>query len=116
MRVLAKRFSVGLEFVRDIVKRYRETGEVKPSAYQREVEPKVRGVGEEVVREWLSKEPDLTLETLCARYKEAPGVGVSASAMDWGLDRLNFTRKKVSQSNRGGPPIKKVSQRRLRNS
>lgn len=51
MRVLAKRFSVGLGFVRDVMKRYRQTGGVKPKAYQQGVKPKVRGVGEAEVRE-----------------------------------------------------------------
>lgn len=117
MRVLAKRFSVGLGFVRDLMKLYRETGDVKPRAYQRGVKPKVRGAGEEAVREWLREEPDLTLEALCARYQEAFGVGVSISAMDRALKRLKIRRKKrpstipsvrASRSNENGPAIKKA--------
>lgn len=94
MRVLARRFSVGLGFVRDLMKLYRETGGVKPKAYKRGVKPKVKGAGEAALRKWLQEAPDLTLAALGARYQEAFGVSVSTSAMDRTLKRLNIRRKK----------------------
>lgn len=94
MRVLARRFSVGLGFVRDLIKRYRETGEVKPKASRRGIKPKIRGAGEEAVRKWVRETPDLTLNELCQRYQAIFNQKVSKSAMDRTLKRLNLTPKK----------------------
>lgn len=94
MRVLARRFSVGLSFVRDLIKRYRESGQIQPKAYQRGVKPKVRGAGEEAVQKWVQEAPNLTLNALCQRYQATFDQKVSKSAMDRALKRLNLTRKK----------------------
>src|SRR5512144_844913 len=94
MRVLAGRFKVSLGFVRELLKRYRATGTIKPKAYRRGVKPKVDEAGEHFLRELIRQEPALTLWELSERYERHWGVRVSKSAMDRTLQRLKITRKK----------------------
>src|SRR5512143_2029950 len=94
MRVLARRFKVSLGFVRDLLKRYRATGELQPKSYRRGVKPKVDEAGEHYLRELIRQEPALTLWELSERYEHRWGVRVSKSALDRTLRRLKITRKK----------------------
>lgn len=96
MRVLARRFKVSLGFVRDLLKRYRTTGELQPTAYRRGAKPKVDAAGEHYLRELIRREPALTLWELSARYERRWGISVSKSAMDQTLRRLKITRKKTA--------------------
>src|SRR5512144_582645 len=96
MRVLARRFKVSLGFVRDLLKRYRTTGEIKPTVYRRGAKPKVDEAGEHYLRELIRQEPALTLWELSERYERYWGVRVSKSALDRTLRRLKITRKKNS--------------------
>lgn len=94
MRVLARRFSVGLSFARDLIKRYRQSGQIQPKAYRRGFKPKIRGAREEAVQTWVQEAPDITLNALCQRYQASFDQPVSTSAMDRALKRLGLTRKK----------------------
>src|SRR5512143_1737990 len=94
MRVLARRFKVSLGFVRDLLKRYRVTGELKPKSYRRGVKPKVDEAGEHYLQALVRQAPALTLWEVSARYERRWGVRVSKSAMDRTLRRLKITRKK----------------------
>jgi transposase len=114
MRVLARRFKVSLGFVRDLLKRYRTTGELKPKAYRRGVKPKVEAAGEHYLQELVKQEPALTLGELSARYERRWGVWVSKSAMDRTLRRLKITRKKTAlrsapRPRTGSAPASRVS-------
>src|SRR5512143_1254465 len=82
MRVLARRFKVSLGFVRDLLKRYRTTGALKPQAYRRGVKPKVDEAGEHSLREWVRQAPALTLWEWSERYERRWGITVSKSALD----------------------------------
>lgn len=94
MRVLARRFSVGLSFVRDLIKRYRESGQFQPKAYRHGFKPKIRGAAEEAVQKWVQEAPDLTLNALCQRYHETFNQKIGKSTMSRALKRLGLTRKK----------------------
>jgi transposase len=96
MRMLARRFKVSLGFVRDLLKRYRATGELKPKVYRRGVKPKVDAAGEHYLQDLVKQEPALTLWELSARYERRWGISVSKSAMDRTLRRLKITRKKTA--------------------
>jgi putative transposase len=96
MRVLARRFKVSLGFVRDLLKRYRATGTLKPKAYRRGAKPKVDEAGEHFLRELIQQEPALPLWELSERYEQRWGVAVSKSALDRTLRRLKITRKKTA--------------------
>src|SRR5512143_3879913 len=116
LRVLARRFKVSLGFVRDLLKRYRVAGELKPRAYRRGVKPKVDAAGEYFLRELIRQEPALTLWELSARYERHWGVRVSKSAMDQTLRRLKITRKKTAlrstpRQRAGSAPASRLSRR-----
>ena len=96
MRVLARRFKVSLGFVRDLLKRYRATGELQPKSYRRGAKPKVDAAGEHFLRELIRQEPALTLWALSERYERRWGVSVSKSAIDRTLRRLKLTRRKTA--------------------
>src|SRR5512143_4258473 len=116
MRVLARRFKVSLGFVRDLLKRYRTTGELQPKAYRRGAKPKVDEAGEHYLREFIGREPALTLWELSARYERRWGISVSKSAMDQTLRRLKITRKKTAlrsapRQRAGSAPASRLSRR-----
>src|SRR5512143_1552121 len=90
MRVLARRFKVSLGFVRELLKRYRATGTIKPKVYRRGVKPKVDEAGEHYLQELVRQEPALTLWALSARYERHWGVRVSKSALERALRRLKI--------------------------
>src|SRR5512134_3360554 len=96
MRVLARRFKVSLGFVRELLKRYRTTGEIKPKVYRRGAQPKVDEAGEHYLQDLVKQEPALTLWELSERYERRWGVSVSKSALDRTLRRLKITRKKTA--------------------
>jgi putative transposase len=96
MRVLARRFKVSLGFVRELLKRYRTTGTIKPKAYRRGAKPTVDAAGEHFLQELIKQAPALTLWALSERYERRWGVTVSKSAMDRTLRRLKITRKKTA--------------------
>ena len=93
---VAARFSVSVRWVRDLLKRRRETGSIAP---------KLRGGGRAAafdaeagarLRQAVRDENDATL----AELAEASGVACSPAAVDRALARLGITRKK----SRGGRP------------
>jgi transposase len=95
---IAARFSVSVSWVRDLLKRRRETGSIapkprgggRPPAF--DVEAAVR------LREAVRADDDATLDEL----GRAAGVACSAPAVYRALRRLEITRKK----SRGGRPSK----------
>src|SRR5512143_1772187 len=116
MWVLACRFKVSLGFVRELLTRYRMTGELKPKAYRRGVKPKVDAAGEHYLRELIRQEPALTLWALSERYERHWGIKVSKSAMDQTLRRLKITRKKTAlrstpRQRAGSAPASRLSRR-----
>ena len=95
---IAARFSVSVSWIRDLLKRRRDTGSIAPrpggggraAAFDRAAAARLR----EAVR----ADDDATLEELA----EAAGVACCPSAVHRALKRLGITRKK----SRGGRPSK----------
>jgi putative transposase len=102
LRVLARRFKVSLGFVRELLRRYRATGELKPKAYRRGAKPKGDEAGEPSLRDLVRQEPALTRWELSARYESRWGVTVRTSAMDRTLRRLKMTRQKTALRSAAG--------------
>jgi transposase len=78
--------------VYQVWKRYRQSGQrgsLKIGGYRR---AKLQD-SEELLRSWISAEPDLTLVEMCARLK-TQGIAVSPSTLWYRLDRLGLTVKK----------------------
>ncbi len=93
---VAARFSVSVSWIRDLLRRRRETGSIAP---------RPRGGGRTAafdeaaatrLREAVRADPDATL----AELAEAAGVACAPSAVHRALTRLDSTRKK----SRGGRP------------
>lgn len=95
-RQIARRFQVSLTFVRNLLKRYRETGSIKPKAYGGRGVIKIDNDGFSFITKMIDQKPDLTLGELCELLREESGVTVSKSTMYRYIQRLNITRKKKS--------------------
>ena len=93
---IATRFSVSVSWIRDLIRRRRETGSIAPKPRGGGRASAFDGAAAGRLREALEAAPDATLEELA----EAAGVSCSAPAVYRALKRLGVTRKK----SRGGRP------------
>lgn len=97
MRELARRFRVSLGFIRDLWKRYRQSGDVSPKAQDRGPKPRIRGADLIMLQEWVRCRPDATLEELRQDFARLSGIEVSVSTIGKALQRLGITRKKKTR-------------------
>ena len=93
---VAARFSVSVRWVRDLLKRRRDTGSIAPRPRGGGRAPAFDGAAAARLREAVRADDDATLQEL----SEAVGVRCCASAVHRALERLGITRKK----SRGGRP------------
>jgi transposase len=95
---IAARFSVSVRWVRDLLKRRRETGSIAPKPHGGGRPPAFDAEAAGRLRDAVRAESDATLEEL----GRAAGVACSLPAVYRALTRLGVTRKK----SRGGRPSK----------
>jgi transposase len=93
---IAARFSVSVSWIRDLLKRRRETGSIAPKPHGGGRPPAFAGEAAQRLRAAADAAADATL----AELAEAAGVACVPSAVHGALKRLGVTRKK----SRGGPP------------
>jgi transposase len=93
---IAARFSVSVSWIRDLLKRRRETGSIAPKPYGGGRAPAFDAADAGRLREAVRANSDATLEEL----GRAAGVACSVPAVYRALKRLGVTRKK----SRGGRP------------
>jgi transposase len=93
---IAARFSVSVSWIRDLLKRRRDTGSIAPRPHGGGRAPAFDEAAAARLREAVRADDDATLEEL----SEAVGVRCCASAVHRALKRLGITRKK----SRGGRP------------
>ena len=93
---IAARFSVSVSWIRDLLKRRRETGSIAPKPHGGGRPPAFAGESAERLRAAVADDDDATLEELA----EAAGVTCVPSAVHGALKRLGITRKR----SRGGRP------------
>jgi len=89
-------FRVSKSFVYALWSRFEKTGSYEAKPRGNTTPPKVDATGEDHIREWLSNEPDLTLNDLCERYDEHFNILMGKSSMDRALKRMKITYKKKS--------------------
>jgi transposase len=89
-RQLAARYCVSLSFVRDLLKRLRETGKLEPKPHGGGWRCKVDEEGLEVIRRLLNEAPDATLEKMCEMFAERRHVHVSRSTMSRAIQKLKL--------------------------
>lgn len=93
-RELAKRFKVSLSFIRDFLRRYRETGEIAARPQGGDRRSKLKGQKEELLKIMVTEQSDIYLREIQAAIKENKGIEVSISSLSRTLNRLNLKRKK----------------------
>jgi len=95
MQKLAKRFKVSKNFVADLLKRFKQTGQIAPKPHGGGRSPSVKTQGESFLTELIESQADLIIEEIRDEYNEyfEP---VGRSTIDRTLIRLKLTRKKKS--------------------
>ena len=93
-RELAKRFKVSLSFIRDFLRRYRETNEIAPKPQGGDRRSKLKGEDEELLKTIVTEKNDIYLREIQEVMKEKTGIEVSISSLSRTLDRLELGRKK----------------------
>lgn len=87
---IAARFSVSISWIRDLLKRRRETGSIAPKPHGGGRRPAFAGESAERLRQAVKADDDATLEELA----KVAGVACVPSAVHGALKRLGITRKK----------------------
>jgi transposase len=93
-RGLAKRFKVSLSFVRDFLRRYRETKEIAARPQGGDRRSKIKGKDEELVKTIVKEQNDIYLREIKDHLQESNGIKVSVSALSRTVKRLELGRKK----------------------
>ncbi len=93
-RQLAKRFKVSLSFVRDLTRRYRQTGTVEPKPHGGGALAKVGTAQLPLIQALVAAQPDALLEELCERFAHKTGIMVSVATMQRAGQRLELSVKK----------------------
>ena len=92
---IGKRFNVGRATVDRWVKRYRETGSLKPKPMGgTNRPPKVDATGQQFIRETFEVLPDTTLPELSEAYEKVFGVHVSPQTLSNTVQRMGYTKKR----------------------
>ena len=90
---LASTFGVSRQFISNVLRRHR-AGEPAGPKVGHVGEPKIKAEHEQVLRELLAADNDLTLEELRTELAQRGGPTVSIAAMSRTLVRLDLPRKK----------------------
>ena len=94
-RELAKRFKVSLSFIRDFLRRYRETGEITARPQGGDRRSKLKGKEEELLKIMVTEQSDIYLREIQEAIKERTEIEVSISSLSRTLNRLQLKRKKT---------------------
>ncbi|HEY9845359.1 MAG TPA: hypothetical protein V6D03_04100 [Candidatus Caenarcaniphilales bacterium] len=93
-RQLAQRFKVSLSFVRNLLRHYRQTGQVQAKQRGGHLRPVINGERMQVVQRLLEEQNDALLSELCERFAARTGVLVSVPTMHRAVQRLRLSYKK----------------------
>lgn len=91
-RQLARRYNVSLSFVQELLKRYRETGNILPRKYSNKVGSKVDGNSLQLILDLVDNDPELPLSRLCERLAQERQLYISRATM-WRTLRKYRPRK-----------------------
>jgi transposase len=94
MRQLAARFRLSLSCVRDLLSRYRATGDVAPHPHGGGYPAKLKAPGLEALKTLVHATPDATLQELRTRLAATQQVTVSRATISRALTKLGLPRKK----------------------
>lgn len=83
-----------MSFVRDFLRRYRETKEIAARPQGGDRRSKIKGKEEELVKAIVKKQNDIYLREIKDNLQESNGIKVSVSALSRTVKRLELGRKK----------------------
>ena len=93
-RELAKRFNVSLSFIRDLSRRYRETGKITPKPQGGDRRSKLKEKEQKIVKKIVESKNDIYLREIQDRIQNQTGIVVSVSSLCRTLQKLQLRRKK----------------------
>lgn len=93
-RDLAKRFKISLSFIRDFLRRYRETGEIAAKPQGGDRRSKIKGKEQELLQKMVTEQSDIYLREIQSALQQRTGIDVSVSSLCRTLKRLKLGRKK----------------------
>ena len=99
-RGIAKRFKVSLSFVRDFLRRYRETKEIAAKPQGGDRRSKIKGKDEGLVKAIVAGQNDIYLREIQEKLQKGNEIKVSVSGLSRTLKRLELGRKKNFSSQR----------------
>jgi len=94
-RQLAERFKVSLSFVRNLLRHYRQNGQIEAKRRGGYQQPIISHDDLKIIKSLVEEKNDLLLRELCERYQERTGIRVSISTMHRALEKLDISRKEV---------------------
>ena len=95
-RQIAQRFEVSESFVKRLIRRYKETGSVKPKSHGGGAIAVIKQSDLKQIEQLVEEQPDALLRELCQRWETIKGIKVSISTMHRRLEKLKLTTKKNS--------------------
>lgn len=93
-RQIADRFQVSLSFVKRLVCRYRDTGQVTPLPHAGGAIAKIKVSDLSAVQQLVDEQPDAIVEVLRERFASRSGIEVSVATMHRAVKKLDLTSKK----------------------
>jgi len=96
IRKLASRFFVSKNFIQNLLKQYKETGDITPRKQGGSPPAKLKGEDLVTLIEIIENNNDATLVELCDLLEEQTGIKISKSTMGRITLKLNYTVKKNS--------------------
>ena len=102
MRQLAVRFRLSLSCVRDLLTRYRATGDVAPKPHGGGYPAKLDALGLDALKTLVQATPEATLQELGTRLATIQQITVSPATISRALSKLGLPRKKNFSRRRAG--------------
>jgi transposase len=94
-RQIAARFDVSASFVRNLLRKYRETGEVAAKPQGGDRRSKLTEQQQEMLKEIISEKSDICLHEIQSIVQERTGISISISSLSKTLIRLKLRRRKT---------------------
>jgi transposase len=91
-RQIAERFQVSLSFVRDLLRRYRQTGSIAPKEYRGRTATKIDEESLQLLLRCLDENPGLPLSYLCAHLVQERQLRISRTTL-WRTIQKHRKRK-----------------------
>ncbi len=80
-RQLAERFKVSLSFVRNLLRHYRQSGQIEAKQRGGYQKPTIQDEHLTTIKSWVEEKNDLLLSELCDRFAKDIGIRISISTM-----------------------------------